>query len=709
MEEALKQQPSNCIRVVLYGPESTGKTTLSKQLAKHYHTVWVPEYARGYLQSKWNLEKKTCENSDLLPIAKGQMALENTLAQKANKVLICDTDLLETKVYSETYYDGDCHHLIHKYAQENAYDLYCLTYIDTPWEADDLRDKPHERQEMFEAFKKALEDHNKNYVILKGDKKQRLSTAISYIDKLLKKSKMMFREDDIAQLENKGLTLRQVEGQLELFKKGIPFTKIEKAATLNDGIIKLSEDSITKHRKYYETQQNDLDTLKFVPASGAASRMFKFLFQFLESFHPETSELAEFKNEDPLLDRFFSHLEEFPFYNRVLVKLKEQGITYSDLNPNDAAWHFVNTMLNEDLLNYGSYPKGLLPFHKYDTDDIATAYEEHLYETALYASQNKKVKLHFTITKGLKHQFNDLFVSIKEDVERRTGVEFEVSYSYQQERTDTIAVTLDNDPFRLEDDSILYRPSGHGALLKNLNAINTDLIFIKNIDNVVVSRFKEEVAKYKKVLAGILLEKRNKTYRYLELLEQDNPSASAMSEIKSFLENELNTKLSDDFSSLSDNEKQQLLKSKLNRPIRVCGMVKNEGEPGGGPFWVKDQQGHLSLQIVETAQINLEIQSQKDILQNATHFNPVDIVCSTKNYKGEPFNLEHFIDPNTGFITQKTKAGMDLKALELPGLWNGSMANWNTVFVEVPIVTFNPVKTVNDLLKPAHQVHPNAS
>ena len=362
------------------------------------------------------------------------------------------------------------------------------------------------------------------------------------------------------------------------------------------------------------------------------------------------------------------------------------------------------TMLNENQLNFGNSPKGLLPFHKYKSNHISTAFEEHLYEAAIYASVNGKAYLHFTISERFKDKFSEEFKRIEEYVEENTGVSFDISFSYQQESTDTIAVTPDDEPFREPDGKLLFRPSGHGALIKNLNALDADVIFIKNIDNVVVKQYKEEMAKYKMVLAGILLKLQNRCFDYMKVLHEDNISENAFKDIEVFLENALSVKISREYFKYMDKYKIEYLREKLNRPIRVCGMVKNEGEPGGGPFWVRDLYGNQSLQIVESAQINLSNKGQKDIFSNSTHFNPVDLVCGVKNYKGEKYNLEDFIDYDTAFITMKTKSGKDLKALELPGLWNGSMANWITIFVEVPIITFNPVKTVNDLLKVPHQI-----
>ncbi|MEO1030273.1 MAG: DUF4301 family protein [Bacteroidota bacterium] len=518
---------------------------------------------------------------------------------------------------------------------------------------------------------------------------------------------MSFTENDLKQIEAKGLTLRQVESQIELFKSGIPFMNISEAATKGNGIVGLNDELIDATIDHFEEHKNNLSLLKFVPASGAATRMFKFLFKFLKEYNPKKESLNAFINKNNFRDLalFLVGLEKFPFYEEVIENLGSRGIDFSSLSEEDKVLHFVKTMLDEDQLNFGNSPKGLLPFHKYKSNHISTAFEEHLYEAALYASDENEAELHFTISEKYKDKFDEEFKRIEEYVEENTGVSFNISFSYQHESTDTIAVTPKDEPFRNDDGTLLFRPSGHGALLKNLNALEADIIFIKNIDNVVVKQYKQEMVMYKKVLAGILLRLQEKAFEYMHVLDKTNISEEEFVQIEGFLVDDMGIKISREYHKYLDKYKIEYLRKKLDRPIRICGMVKNEGEPGGGPFWVRDLYGNESLQIVESAQINLKNKKQKDILTNATHFNPVDLVCGVKNYKGEKFNLEDFVDHDAAFITMKTKVGKDLKALELPGLWNGSMANWTTIFVEVPIITFNPVKTVNDLLKAPHQIH----
>lgn len=505
---------------------------------------------------------------------------------------------------------------------------------------------------------------------------------------------------DVQQLQKKGISKEKVLNQIEIFKEGIPFVRLEKAAIVSDGIIKLSTSREKSLINIFENLESLLSLLKFVPASGAASRMFKSLYKFLEHFDPAVEDLEVFlkRQNNTELKTFFEKIEEFPFYEEVQKRIK--NITKSK---GELAYRFVSEMLLEDGLNYGFYPKGLLPFHKYGKFTI-TPFEEHLKEAAGYAAVNNTAKLHFTISENHHPLFAETLKIAGPRVTKATQTEFEVTYSNQKPSTDTLAVTLENEPFVNEDGSLLFRPGGHGALIENLNEQNADIIFIKNIDNVVVPGVQDKVVRSKKILAGLLLEVQQKAFSYADLLDRNDINGEQLHEIKTFLENELNVRFLDSFSSFSIAEQLEILKDKINRPIRICGMVKNEGEPGGGPFWIRDAHGHISLQIVESAQVDTADEGQMAIFKNSTHFNPVDIVCGVRNFRGEKYNLLNYVDTKQGFISKKTKDGKELKALELPGLWNGAMAFWNTLFVEVPLFTFNPVKTVNDLLKPTHQV-----
>lgn len=507
-----------------------------------------------------------------------------------------------------------------------------------------------------------------------------------------------FSTADWSQIEKKGISKEKVASQLQTFKEGIPFVRLHAAAVIGNGILSFSQEEQAKLISSYAKNSTTLSLLKFVPASGAASRMFKATFNFLEAFNPAAESLETYcsRTSDEAMQQFADNIERFPFYDFLQSRVK---------GPFASKGHqihaFVKELLTEDGLNYGFFPKGLLPFHMYEKES-ATPFKEHLKEGVRYAKGADQVKLHFTVSEQHELMF-------KEEQEQAIASfsqgqnQFKISYSNQKPSTDTIAVDMDNIPFRNSDDTILFRPGGHGALIENLNDQDADIIFIKNIDNVVVEQNLEAVANSKKMLAGLLLEVQSKAHAFARILEQEKLSSEKLEQIKQFLEEELNVRFPEDFAEKDLEQQQEQISKAINRPIRICGMVKNEGEPGGGPFWIKDNQENISLQIVEAAQIDKSVANQASILENATHFNPVDLVCGVRNHKGEKYNLLNYVDPKQGFITSKTKEGKDLKALELPGLWNGAMAFWNTLFVEVPLITFNPVKTVNDLLKPSHQ------
>lgn len=491
----------------------------------------------------------------------------------------------------------------------------------------------------------------------------------------------MFSQKDLDQFEKRKSEIENVNTQIENFKTGFPFLTAKSPAILGDGMKQLSQEELSEYVSYFDEQSSKNNLLKFVPASGAASRMFKALYAAMEE-----GKLSEGSRE------FFEKLPAFAFYDTLINKIGGYG----------GNKEILEGLLTEKGLGYGELPKGLLEFHKYGKKS-RTAAEEHLVEGASYANRNGRVKIHFTVSPEHKSKFKAHIDAVKPVYEEMFGVKYFVSYSEQKSFTDTIAVDKQNNPFRLEDGSILFRPAGHGALLENLNDQNADVIFIKNIDNVVPDHLKEETITYKKALAGLLLNYRKQLFNFAKRLDKDTVSTYTLNKSLRFLKTELDVKPPKGFRSWSFEAKLEYAKEKVNRPLRVCGMVKNVGEPGGGPFWVKNEDSSVSLQIVESAQFNMKSKRQSEIFSQATHFNPVDLIVSTKNYKKEQFDLLKFRDPKTGFITEKSMNGKTLKAQELPGLWNGAMANWNTVFVEVPLITFNPVKTVNDLLRKEHQ------
>lgn len=515
---------------------------------------------------------------------------------------------------------------------------------------------------------------------------------------------MRFTDEDLMQIENQGINKEMVEDQIKIFRRGNLPVNIKSAATTGNGINQFSNGQLDELEEYYQSKKEDLEIIKFVPASGAATRMFKVLHNFISTFDPGKSSIKEYliKSKNNELKNFIDQIENLPFYENAVKYAPESDPGYESLNEEAQKYLLIQTILFAPGLDLSNDPKGLVPFHNYG-DYVATAFEEHLYEAALYASSHKKAKIHFTVSEDHIEKFRAQLEKIRSRVEGRTGIKFEISFSFQDPATDTIAVEENNDPFRSDDGKLFFRPGGHGALIENLNSIEADIIFIKNIDNVVILEKASEIARYKKVLAGKLLRLQEKSFDYLTKMDSELPDEDLLTEIRKFIKMELNVDLADKQNDIPIDEQILILRDRLNRPLRVCGMVKNEGEPGGGPFLVNMEDGSSSLQIIEGAQIDGNNPQQVQIAQEATHFNPVDIVAGIRNYKGENFDLLKYLDPSTSFIAEKSNNGRPLKALELPGLWNGGMAFWNTVFVEVPVSTFNPVKTIIDLLKPTHQ------
>ena len=505
-------------------------------------------------------------------------------------------------------------------------------------------------------------------------------------------------------MQAKGIGLKEVEKQIAIFERGNKAVKILAAATLENGITPVDNSQAEKFISIFDDLKHNLKLLNFIPASGAATRMFKELYVLVENFDPEKDSLKEYfrKNENEKLEQFLNELHQLPFYEETLSSATKNYPNFKNSSADIQKYLLVKSILLEPGLQLGNFPKGLVPFHKYE-DHTATAFEEHLEEAAAYAEKNNKVLIHFTVSKEHLDKFKNEFDAIKSRVEKKTGSTFQIGFSFQDPKTDTIAVDNCNEVFRTTDEELFFRPGGHGALIENLNNLDADIVFIKNIDNLVTAANRKELAFHKKMLAGKLLKVQQECFYFLEILEAGDFSKVNLQHITDFLEKQFLLKFVSAFESLSQEEQICKLKQLLNRPLRVCGMVKNEGEPGGGPFLVEFENGESSLQIIEGAQIDIKDPQQKEIVQNATHFNPVDLVCGIKNFKGEKFDLHEFVDPEMSFISSKTKDGKELKALEHPGLWNGAMAKWNTVFVEVPVSTFNPVKTVIDLLKPSHK------
>ncbi len=505
----------------------------------------------------------------------------------------------------------------------------------------------------------------------------------------------MLTPEDRKQLDEKGITESQLNEQLDCFRDGFPYLRLSAPASVEKGILQLDRDIDAYASAWEQYVEQGHQVVKFVPASGAASRMFKNLFGFLHADYEEPT--TDFEKT------FFARIHSFAFfYDLEATCVRLYGQSVEELTRSGAYKSVVSALLEKKGMNYGGLPKGLLKFHLYQ-NEARTPLEEHLVEGALYAQMaDGTVRIHFTVS----HEHRSLFEAlVKEKVDgyaQKFGVTYDITFSEQKNSTDTVAVTMDNELFRDEEGRLVFRPGGHGSLIENLNDLDADVVFIKNIDNVVPDRLKGTTVTYKKVIAGVLVQLQQQAFEYLRKLDSGQYSMDELREMLQFLQKKLFCKYPGT-KMLEDTELAIYLRNKLNRPIRVCGMVRNSGEPGGGPFLAYNPDGTISLQILESSQINMNDPEARAMFAKGTHFNPVDLVCGIRDYKGRKFHLPDYVDKLTGFISQKSKDGRDLKALERPGLWNGAMSDWNTVFVEVPSETFNPVKTVNDLLREAHQ------
>ena len=499
----------------------------------------------------------------------------------------------------------------------------------------------------------------------------------------------MLTEKDLKQIAQRGISEEQIESQLKQFETGFPFLKLEAAASVGNGIVAPNEQERKQYVKAWEDYKAaGKRVVKFVPASGAASRMFKNMFAFVDADYDVPT--TDFEK------KYFAELKKFAFYDALdAVCQKNEGKGIEALIAEGNYKAMAANMLKKEGLNYGQLPKGMLLFHQY-AEGPRTPMEEHLVEGALYAASNGEAHVHFTVTHDHLEFFKAKVAEKADGFAKKYGIKYDITFSEQKPSTDTVAANPDNTPFREADGSLLFRPGGHGALIENLNEIQADVIFIKNIDNVVPDRLKPETVEWKQVIAGVLVTLQKQAFDYLRILD-GNPSEAQIAQIAEFVEKNLCT------NPKGNKVDADYLRRKLNRPMRVCGVVKNVGEPGGGPFLTYNQDGTVSLQILESSQIDTNNAEYMKMFTQGTHFNPVDLVCAVRDFEGKPFYLPDFVDKTTGFISSKSKNGRELKALELPGLWNGAMSDWNTVFVEVPLGTFNPVKTVNDLLREQHQ------
>lgn len=513
---------------------------------------------------------------------------------------------------------------------------------------------------------------------------------------------MTYTKEDLKTFKGRGIKAESIDRQLANFKKGFDYVNLSEPATEGNGIIRILPEEEDNLAGTYERARTTADIVKMVPASGSASRMFKDLFAFMDSFHGSTEEFLDFvqHKEAGSMYNFFEKISELPFYEHLADIMWKDGKDICKAIEKREYNEVLKYILTKKGLNYGNTPKGLVDFHIY-RDFVRTALDEHLVEGALYAGNGKTARIHFTVSEEYMSMFQARLKKVTKVFEKMFGIKYDVSFSIQKPSTDTVSIDAEGKILRDENGQIIFRPGGHGALIHNLDELDADIIFIKNIDNVTPDRSKGDTVKYKKMLAGILLDVQQKVFDFLHTLDH-KPTDEQLLEIESYLPS-IGYKEADGKTYSDRKERIRHLQSLLDRPIRVCGMVKNEGEPGGGPFWVNVADGSARLMIIESAQINQKDKDQKKIADRATHFNPVDLVCGVKNKKGKKFDLEKFIAADQGFITGKSYKGKDIKVQELPGLWNGAMANWITVFVEVPLTTFTPVKTVFDLFRFEHR------
>ena len=522
----------------------------------------------------------------------------------------------------------------------------------------------------------------------------------------------MGREDNIRQSEvaiqkiiESGVSEKDILQHLEIFRKGLPFIKLHKSCKVGDGIVAIKDEEFEALVALHKEASLKGRILKFVPASGAATRMFQKLHTYLNNSW-SAEELCKKRDEGDKVAvavvEFIDGLKTLAFYPVLKGRLAKDGLDIDSLVQKKEFRTVISYVLTESGLNYANLPKGMIYFHRAQTG-ARTAFEEHLVEALHYAKDSNNVcHVHFTLSPEYQAEFDRLLHDVRKYYEV-DGHKLSISYSYQKSSTNTIAVTKENEAYLDDNNNFVFRPAGHGALLENLNDLKADLVFIKNIDNVVPDRLKETTYLYKKLICGLLVKLESKAHDCLRKLESYTVTERELSEIEVFVQEELLISLPGNFHNFSRSQRMQFLFSKLNRPMRICGMVRNEGQVGGGPFWVQEANGEITVQIVEASQIDKKDDSQNEIFESATHFNPVDLICSVRDYKGNCFDLLNYRNPDTGFVTIKSKGGVEIKALELPGLWNGSMADWVTVFVEVPKVTFNPVKEINDLLLSEHQ------
>jgi hypothetical protein len=502
---------------------------------------------------------------------------------------------------------------------------------------------------------------------------------------------MTFSPEDIRQIENHGLQRSDVEDHLLRYRRGANFLKLNRPCDLADGILSLTATQRNRLIRKFENEAANFRLLKFVPASGAASRMFADWFAAAD----------QGRSGAPPLDRsILRDLKKMPFHSLIAnndyghILLRQKNIVA-----------LLDFILLPSGLNYGSLPKALIPFHSYGKREKRTALEEHLYEGARYLRNAGDIcRLHFTVSQEHVHAIEERIKDMRKRFERLMDVCYEIDLSIQSKATDILAVDEKNRPVRDGRGRLIFRPGGHGALLQNLNDLEADFIFVKNIDNIVPAPFLETIVPFKKMLGGLAIQIQKSIFMILEDMEKTGFCRDQLDAAETFCRRKLNVIFPPGFTRFSNAKRKQHLFSLLNRPLRICGMVRNLGEPGGAPCWVTGKDGMQTVQIVESAHVDKANPEQQTIWRRTKYFNPVDMVCCIRNYRKEKFELSNFVDKNAYLISTKTEKGKKIKAQELPGLWNGGMAYWNTIFVRLPLAAFNPVKTVYDLLRPEHQI-----
>ena len=511
-----------------------------------------------------------------------------------------------------------------------------------------------------------------------------------------------FSKEDLEDIHAHGLTPETITGQLHRFQKGVFTPELVAPCTLGNGVRPLLAEDEKRLQAAFRQAVNDGRVTKFVPASGAATRMFKGLIAAWN--RSDKTDLSSDRSVAALIDK----IEYLACYEGLVKVMARDGLNCRGMIETGGHAAVLEYLLTDKGLNYANLPKGLIPFHRYgkpsgDGNYSRTAFEEHLAEAAeLFADRNRLCRVHFTVPRQHEEAIRTHLQAGGEYILKQYGVTTDISFSTQHPATDTIAAAGDNTPFRDSTGRLVFRPGGHGALLENLAELQGDIIFIKNIDNIAREPVRRETGPALAAMGGLLVELQQGLFSLLQRLTEGKPDAAAVEEIAARASEYLNLPLANDLKGLSTEAAGEKLTARLNRPLRVCGVVKNAGEPGGGPFWIKDSRGNISAQIIESAQVDMTHPGQKKIWRSSTHFNPVIIACGVRDFQERPFHLKDFADPLAGIITEKSKDGRSLQALEHPGLWNGAMAFWNTVFVELPPEAFNPVKTVFDLLREGH-------